>query len=114
MTLKSAAHETSNLTVSPFAAVVKHKVRIINDLSFDAQGRKKKGGFNKDTDPDTVPKCLGDLAPPKLLDELVSLRKKFTAKRILMSKADLSDSERSGRPGQSPQRLIYSRRAGSD
>ena len=53
--LKSAAHEIPNPRVSPLAAVVTHKVRIINDLSFDAQSKEKTGGLNKDTDPDAVP-----------------------------------------------------------
>ena len=69
------AHEIPNLRVSPFATVVTHKVRIINDWSFDAQSREKKGGLNKDTDPGTVPQCLCALALPTFLDELVSLRK---------------------------------------
>ena len=40
--LKSAAHEISNLRVSPLAAVVTHKVRIINHFSFAEQSREKK------------------------------------------------------------------------
>ena len=80
MILKSAAHEIPKLGVSPLAAVVTHKVRIINDLSFDEQSREKKGGLNRDTDPDTVPQCLCALALPKFLAELVTLRKKFPGK----------------------------------
>ena len=66
MILKSAAHEIPNVRVSPLAAAVIHKVRIINDLSFDEQSREKRGGL-KDTDPDTVPQCLCALALPKFL-----------------------------------------------
>ena len=91
------AHEIPNLRVSPFATVVTHKVRIINDWSFDAQSREQKGGLNKYADPDTVPQCLCALALPKLLNELVSRRKKFPEKRILMSKADVSDAFRNVR-----------------
>ena len=81
---KSAAHEIPNLRVSPLAAAVTHKVRIINDLSFDVQSREKKGGLNGDTDPDIVPQCLCAESLPKFLDELVTLRKKSLEKRILM------------------------------
>ena len=38
----SAAHEISNLRVSPLEAVVTHKVRIINDFSFETQSKEKK------------------------------------------------------------------------
>ena len=65
-------------------------------MSFDAQSREKRG-FNEDTDPDTVPQCLCALALPKFLDELVSLRKKFPEKRILMSEANVSDPFRNVR-----------------
>ena len=63
---KSAAHEITNLRVAPFAAVVTHEVRIINDLSFDEQRREKKGGCNGDTNSDTVPPCLCALTLPEL------------------------------------------------
>ena len=53
-------------------AVVIHKVRILNDFSFAEQSREKKGGLNRDTDPDTVPKCFCAQALPKFLDELVT------------------------------------------
>ena len=74
-----------------------HKVRIINDLSFDEQSREKKGGLNGDIDPDTAPQCLCAEALPKFLDELVTLRKKLSENRILMSKVDLSDAFRNVR-----------------
>lgn len=49
---KSAAHEIPNLKVSSAsAAIVTHKVRIINDLSFAEQSREMKGWLNRDTDP---------------------------------------------------------------
>ena len=94
MIQKSAAHDIHNLRGSLLAAVVTHKVRIINDLSFDVQSRENKGGLNGNTNPDTVPQCLCAEALPKFLDELVTLRKKFPEKRILMSKADVSDAFR--------------------
>ena len=94
---KEAAHEIPGLRVSPLGAVVTHKVRIINDFSFEAQSKGTKGGLNADTDPDTVPQCLCAEAFPKFLTELVSLRKKCPNKRILMSKADVSDPFRNVR-----------------
>ena len=95
--LKSAAHEIPNLIVSPLAAVATHKVRIINDLLSDAQSRENKGGLNKDTDPITVPPCLCVLALPTFFDEVVSRRKKFPDKTILVSTADVSDAFRNVR-----------------
>ena len=47
----SAAHDIPNLGVSPLAAVVTHKVLIINYVSFDVQSREKKRGINGDTYP---------------------------------------------------------------
>ena len=94
---KSAAHEIPNLRVSPLAAVVAYKVRIIYDLSFDEQRRRKKGGLNGDTDPATVPQCLCAHALRKFLDELVALRKKFPVEKILMSKANVADAFRNVR-----------------
>ena len=61
----SAAHEIPNVRVSPLGAVVTHKVRIINDFSFETQSKRKKGGLNADTDPDTVPQCSCAEALPK-------------------------------------------------
>ena len=81
MILKAAAHEISNLRVSPLAAVVTHKVRTIHNFSFTEQSREKKGGLNRDTDPDTVPQSLCAQALPKFLDELVTLRKKVPSGR---------------------------------
>ena len=89
---KSAAPEIPNLSLSPLAAVVTPKVRIINDLSFDEQGQGKKGGLNGETDPDIVPQCLCAHALPKFRDELVALRKKLPVERILISKADVADA----------------------
>ena len=94
---KSAAQETPKLRVSLVAAVVTHRVRIINDLSFDEQSRGKKGGLNGATDPDNVPQCLCAHALPKFFYELVTLRKKFPVERTLMSKADVSDAFRNVR-----------------
>ena len=80
--------------MSPLGVVVTHKVQIVNDYSFpfEAQNRKTKGGLNVDTESDSVPQCLCAEALPKFLVELVSLRKKYPTKRILMSKADVSDA----------------------
>ena len=101
MIKKSAAHEIPNFRVSPLGAVVTHKVRIINDysFSFEAQNGKTKGGLNAHTDSDSVAQCLCAEALPKFLAELVNLRKKYPTKRILMSKADVSDAFRNVRIG---------------
>ena len=39
---KSAAHHIPEMRVSPLWAVVAHKVRIINDFSFETQSKEKK------------------------------------------------------------------------
>ena len=94
---KSAAHDIPNLRVSPPAAVVTQKVRIINDHTFDVQSRETKRGLHGDTDPYTVPQCQCAEALPKFLDELATLRKKFRKKRIPMSKANVSGTFRNVR-----------------
>ena len=86
---KSAAHEVSDLRVSPLVAVVTHKVQIINDLSFDVQCRHMKGGINGDTDHDSVAKWLCAEALPKFSDELVPLTQELLETRMLMSMADV-------------------------
>ena len=40
---KTAAHEVPNVRVLPLGAVGTHKVRVINDLSFDCVQQSKKG-----------------------------------------------------------------------
>ena len=84
MIQNSAAHDIHNLRVSPLAAVVTRKIRIINPSSFDEQSRGRNGGLNGDPDPDTVPQCLCAHALPKFHDEFVTLRKKFPVGGILM------------------------------
>ena len=69
----------------------------INYFSFEVQNKATKGGLNTDTVPDSVPQCLCAEALPKFLTELLSLRIKFPTKRILMSKADVSDAFRNVR-----------------
>ena len=57
---KTAAHEIPNVRVLPLGAVVTHKVRVINDLSFVLFNRAKKGGLNAETDVNSVPRaCAG-------------------------------------------------------
>ena len=94
---KSVAPETPHLRVSPLRTVVTHKVLMINEFSFEVWNRERNGGINGDTDPDIVPPCLCATGLPKFLEELVSLRKKYPAERILMSKADVSDAFRNVR-----------------
>ena len=52
---KTAAHEIPNVRVLPLGAVVTHKVRVINDLSFDLFNRAKKGGLKAEKDVNSVP-----------------------------------------------------------
>ena len=66
MIQKLALHEIPNLRVSPLAAVVTHKIRIIDDLSFTEQSKEKKGGLNRDTDPDAVPQYAPERWPNSL------------------------------------------------
>ena len=89
---KSAAQDIPNLRVSPLVAVVTHKVRIINDISFDVQNREDKEGLIGGTEPHTVPQCLCAEALHKFPDELVTLRKNCPQKRIPMSKVNVSDA----------------------
>ena len=64
--------------MAPLGAVVTHKVKIINDYSFDVQAaRGEKGGLNKDTHSEEVPKCLCGQAFPTLLQALTDLRERF-------------------------------------
>ena len=78
--------------MAPLGAVVTHKVRIINDYSFDAgAARGKKRGLNRDTLTEDVPKCLWGDALPALLKALTDLRIRFSHLRILLAKADVTD-----------------------
>ena len=94
---KSAAHKITNSRASPLAAVVTHKVRMINGIFSMCRAKRCRRDLNGDTDPDIVPQCLYVEALLEFLDELVTLRKKFPEKRILMSKADVSDAFRNVR-----------------
>jgi len=95
---KAAATDVDGLQVAPLGAVVTNKVRLIHDHSFETDTfRGNKGGINKDTLIEDVPKCLCGEALPKLLAELTGLRVKFPSKRILLSKADVSDAFRNVR-----------------
>ena len=69
----------------------------MKDFSFAEQSKEKKGGLNRDTDPDSVPECLCAQALPTFLDELVTRRKNFPGEGILRSKADVSDAFRNVR-----------------
>ena len=51
--------------MAPLGAVVTHKVRVINDYSFDVQAaRGEEGRLNKDTHTEEVPKRLRRQALP--------------------------------------------------
>ena len=95
---KRAAAELEHVKVAPLGAVVTSKVWIINDFSFDPNtARGTKGGLNRDTLTQDIPRCLCGEALPKLLAEIVRLRIKYPLKRILISKADVSDAFRNVR-----------------
>ena len=75
-----------------------HKVRIINDYSFDpSTARGEKGGLNRDTVSDEVPPCLCGEALPTLLNLLTDLRIRFTNRRILLAQADVTGAFRNVR-----------------
>ena len=94
---KTAAHEIPNVRVLPLGAVVTHKVRVINDLSFDLFNRAKKGDLNTETDVNSVPPSLCAEALPEFLKELVSLRAENPKLRLLMATTDVNDSYRNVR-----------------
>ena len=72
--VKTAAHEIPNVRVLPLGPVVTHKVRVINDLSYDLFNRAKTRGLNAETDVNSVPPSLCAEALPEFLTKLVSLR----------------------------------------
>ena len=95
---KSEAHEIpNNVRVLPPRAVVTHKVRVINDLSFDLFNRAKKGGLNTETDVNSVPPSLCAEALPEFLTELVSLRAENPKLRLLVATTDVNDAYRNVR-----------------
>ena len=95
---RESATLLKGLRVAPLGAVVTHKVRIINDYSFEAgAARGEKGGLNRDTQTEEVPKCLCGDALPALLKALTDLRIRFPHSRILLAKADVTDAFRNVR-----------------
>ena len=75
---RDSASSIKGLRVAPLGAVVTHKVRNINDYSVDVQAaRGEKGGLNKDTHTEEVPKCLCGQALPTILQALTDLRIRF-------------------------------------
>lgn len=62
--------------VSRSAAIVIHTVRVINDRSMGMAYGEKKERTNSDTGSDIVAPCLCAAALPKILAEVVSLRRK--------------------------------------
>ena len=95
---REAAEKIVGLRVTPLGAVVTHKVRIINDYSFDPSTvRGEKGGLNRDTISEEVPPCLCGEALPALLNVLPDLRIRFPNRRILLAKADVTEAFRNVR-----------------
>ena len=91
---KTAAHEILNVRVLPLGAVVTHKARVINELSFDFVQQSKKGGLNAETGVNSVPPSLCVEALPEFLIELVSLRAENPKPRLLMATTDVNDTYR--------------------
>ena len=107
---RANAAEVEGVRVAPLATVVTNKVRVINDFSFDPRtARGVQGGLNRDTLTDEVPQCLCGKALPKFLAEITRLRVKYPGKRILMSKADVSDAFRNVRiaPDQAQKSVMF-------
>ena len=94
---KAAAHEIPDVRVLPLGAVVTHKVRVINDLSFDLFNRTKKGGLNAETDVSSVSPSLCAEVLPEFLTELASLRAENSKLRLLMATTDVTDAYRNVR-----------------
>ena len=94
---KTAVHEIPNVRVLPLGAVVTHKVRVINDLSFNLFNRAKKGDLNAKTDVNSVPPSLFAKALPEFLKELVSLRAENPKLRLLMATINVNDVYRNVR-----------------
>ena len=95
---REAAEKIVGLRVAPLGAVVTHKVRIINDCSFDPSTvRGEKGGLNRDTISEEVPPCLCGEALPPLLNVLTDLRIRFPNRRILLAKEDVTAAFRNVR-----------------
>ena len=95
---RDAAEKIVGLRVAPLGAVVTHKVRIINDYSFNpSTARGEKGGLNRDTVSEEVPPCLCEEALPALLNVLTDLRIRFPNRRILLDKADVTEAFRNVR-----------------
>ena len=91
---KTAANEIPNVRVLPLRAVVTHKVRVINDLSFDLFSRANKGGLDAKTDVNNVPLSLCAEALPEVLTELVNLGAENPKLRLLMATTDVNDAYR--------------------
>ena len=95
---REAAAKIVGLGLAPLGAVVTHKVRIINDYSFDpSTARGEKGGLNRDKVSEEVPPCLCGEALPALLNVLTDLRIRFPNYRILLAKADVTEMFRNVR-----------------
>ena len=95
---RKAAAKIVGLRVAPLRAVVTHKVRVINDHSFDPSTAKgEKGGLNRDTVSEEVPPYLCGEALPTLLNVLIDLRMRFPNVRILLAKTDFTEAFRNVR-----------------
>ena len=95
---REAAEKIVGLRIAPLRAVVTHKVRIINDYSFDPSTvRGEKGGLNRDAVSEEVPSCLCRVTLPALLNVLTDLRIRFPNRHILLAKADVTEAFRNVR-----------------
>ena len=74
-----------------------HKVRVINDLSFDLFNKAKKWGLYAETDVNSVPPSLCAEALPEFLTELMILRAENPKLRLLVVITDVYDAYRNVR-----------------
>ena len=85
---REAAAKIVGLRVAPLGVMVTHKVRIINEYSFDpSTARGGKRGLNRDTVSEEVPPCLCGEVLPALINVFTDLRIRFPNRRILLARA---------------------------
>ena len=70
---KRPVAELKDVRVAPIEAVVTSKVRIINEFISTRTARGTKGGLNRNTLTQDVPRCVCVEALPKPLAEIVRL-----------------------------------------
>lgn len=91
----SDVHTVLGSRHSPLGTVVGETVRIVNDFTFTAKsGGSTSSSVYTDTEVNEVRPCLCALAFPKLLEEIVQLRKKYSCKRINLTTSHANEAFR--------------------